>query len=74
MTVHQKMSNQIQPIVKLWDLPSKDTEHKHRHRCEKLSKSAWPARNVRSPDQNELEPSTEGPADTAERKVAFIPG
>lgn len=58
LTVYQKMSNQIQPIVKHWDLPSKDTGHKHRRRCKKLSKSARPDRNVKgSRYERKLEPS-----------------
>lgn len=53
LTVYQKMSNQIQPIVKHWDLPSKDTGHKHRRRCKKLSKAPGPTETLRGPDKNE---------------------
>ncbi|XP_077753608.1 uncharacterized protein LOC144313957 isoform X2 [Canis aureus] len=48
--VYQKKSNQIPSIVKHWDLPSKDTGNKHRHRCQKALRKHL-AR------QNELEPS-----------------
>lgn len=43
------MSNQIPSTVKHWDLPSKDTGHKHRHRCQK-------ALQKHLARQNELEP------------------
>lgn len=70
------MSNQILPIVILWDLPSKDTGHKQtpmQKAAPKRLPNPTETSFLRRADKNELEPSR-GSAETAKRRWHLFGG